>query len=213
MDTDFLYHLGLTKSDASNFANTRFLVIGGSNDRMTKFAKQMATLLGVECQSVGVHKRYVIFKCGPVLVCSHGMGGPSISILLNELAKLLKYAGADAVWIRIGTCGGVGVPRGTVVLTEQSLNGALEPWHSTIVLGNHVQRPTNFSPEVNLQILDVCNELGFKAVIGKTMCCDDFYEGQARLDGAICDYTEADKFEFLNLAHSKGVVNIEMESL
>lgn len=45
------------------------------------------------------------------------------------------------------------------------------------------------------------------------MCCDDFYEGQARLDGAICDYTEKHKMQFLKKAHEKGVINIEMESL
>ena len=45
------------------------------------------------------------------------------------------------------------------------------------------------------------------------MCCDDFYEGQGRLDGALCDYTEADKMEFLERAKEEGVRNIEMESL
>ena len=34
-------------------------------------------------------------------------------------------------------------------------------------------------------------------VIGKTMGTDDFYEGQGRLDGAFCEYTEAEKFEYL----------------
>ena len=45
------------------------------------------------------------------------------------------------------------------------------------------------------------------------MCCDDFYEGQGRLDGAICEYTLAEKMEFLQSAHDAGVKNIEMESL
>ena len=45
------------------------------------------------------------------------------------------------------------------------------------------------------------------------MCCDDFYEGQGRLDGAICDYEESQKIAFLDRAHSEGVRNIEMESL
>ena len=37
------------------------------------------------------------------------MGVPSISILLHELIKLLKYANArDPIIIRIGTCGGLG---------------------------------------------------------------------------------------------------------
>ena len=180
---------------------------------MTMFAKRIALSLGVECKAVGTHKRYVIFKCGPVLVCSHGMGGPSISILLHELAKLLKYAGADCVWIRIGTCGGLGLPPGSVVLTEESLNGALEPWHETIILGERTRRPTKFKKELNVELTRMCEELGLKSFIGKTMCCDDFYEGQARLDGAICNYNEDDKMRFLGKAHEAGVVNIEMESL
>lgn len=45
------------------------------------------------------------------------------------------------------------------------------------------------------------------------MCCDDFYEGQGRLDGAICEYTLEDKMKFLQDAHAAGVRNIEMESL
>jgi len=50
----------------------------------------------------------------------------------------------------------------------------------------------------------------FKAVSGITMCTADFYEGQARLDGAFCSYSEEDKMNYLK---SEGVVNIEMESV
>jgi uridine phosphorylase len=37
--------------------------------------------------------------------------------------------------------------------------------------------------------------------------------GQGRLDGAFCDYTNADKMAFLRRAYDIGVRNIEMESL
>ena len=37
--------------------------------------------------------------------------------------------------------------------------------------------------------------------------------GQGRLDGAFCDYTEADKQAFLQRIHGAGVINMEMESL
>lgn len=40
-----------------------------------------------------------------------------------------------------------------------------------------------------------------------------FIEGQGRLDGAICDYTQDDKMAFLERLSGFGVVNIEMESL
>ena len=40
-----------------------------------------------------------------------------------------------------------------------------------------------------------------------------FVSGQARLDGAFCDYTKEDKMMFLRRIHEKGICNIEMESL
>ena len=38
-------------------------------------------------------------------------------------------------------------------------------------------------------------------------------KGQARLDGAFCEYEEEDKMKFLQELRDKGVCNIEMESL
>jgi uridine phosphorylase len=181
MEDDCLYHLGLSKEiDSSKFTDVKYVCIGGTNDRMTKFAYQVAKTLNLQVsdvQSVGLHKRYVIYLVGPVLVCSHGMGGPSISILLNEVAKLLKYAKADAYWIRMGTCGGLDVAPGTVVISSESLNGALEPYHQTIVLGKRVQRPAVFDDNLTNDLHDVAKTLKLSSVIGKTMCCDDFYEG------------------------------------
>jgi len=34
MESDFLYHLGLTKEDAAKFEDTRYLIIGGTGERM-----------------------------------------------------------------------------------------------------------------------------------------------------------------------------------
>lgn len=45
------------------------------------------------------------------------------------------------------------------------------------------------------------------------MCTYDFYEGQGRLDGAFCEFTENEKMDYLSTLHKGGVVNIEMESL
>jgi uridine phosphorylase len=87
------------------------------------------------------------------------MGGPSISILLNEVAKLLKYAKADAYWIRMGTCGGIDVAPGTVVISSESLNGALEPFHETIVLGRKVQREAKFDTQLVGDLEDTARDL------------------------------------------------------
>ena len=44
------------------------------------------------------------------------------------------------------------------------------------------------------------------------MSTECFYEGQGRLDGAICEYTDADKQVFLQKLHGLGCRNIEMEA-
>ena len=54
----------------------------------------------------------------PVLIASHGMECSNISSLLHEIEKLLDYSKRGITWIRLGTCGGLGVEPGTVVITE-----------------------------------------------------------------------------------------------
>lgn len=77
----------------------------------------------------------------------------------------------------MGTCGGLDVVPGTVVISSESLNGALEPYHETIILGKRVRRPALFDEDLASDLLDVAKGLKLDCAIGKTMCCDDFYEG------------------------------------
>lgn len=61
-----------------------------------------------------------------MLSISHGMGVPSVGILLHEIIKLMYHAKCkDPIFIRIGTCGGVGVEGGTVCITEEAVDGLL----------------------------------------------------------------------------------------
>ena len=81
--------------------------------------------------------RYSMFKVGPVLSISHGMGVPSLSILMHEVVKLLWHAGVfDATFFRIGTCGGIGLNPGSVVVSTNVLDGRLQPYHETVGQGN-----------------------------------------------------------------------------
>lgn len=66
------------------------------------------------------------YQVGPVLSISHGMGVPSIGILLHEIIKLMYHAKCkDPVFIRIGTCGGIGIEGGTVVVSNEGVDGQL----------------------------------------------------------------------------------------
>lgn len=224
-DADVLYHLGLTysKADAAStaalFGDVQFFITGGSNSRMTAFAETAAKELGIKTPygyaiaPIGTTARYVIFKVGPLLIASHGMGQPSVSILLHEVTKLLEYAGAkNAVYIRMGTCGGVGVEPGTVVLTSEGVNNKMEAVHAVDVLDKTVLRASVCAKQVTEGLATAAAQLNFAHAVGKTLTCDDFYEGQGRLDGAICEYTLEDKMNFLRKAAEAGVKNIEMEA-
>lgn len=82
--------------------------------------------------SAGGH-RYALFKEGPVLCVSHGVGSSTFSVVLHEMLKLVKYAKChDPIIIRIGTCGGVGVQPGTVVVTKDAFNGYLKNEHEIV---------------------------------------------------------------------------------
>ena len=74
-----------------------------------------------------------MYKVGPVLSVSHGMGVPSLSILLHELIKLMWHAGVqDPVFFRIGTSGGVGLVPGTIVITKEAVDGRALPVHENV---------------------------------------------------------------------------------
>ena len=56
------------------------------------------------------------------------MGIPSVGILLHEVIKLMFHARVrDPIFFRIGTCGGIGLEGGTVVISEEAVDGMLQP--------------------------------------------------------------------------------------
>jgi uridine phosphorylase len=57
------------------------------------------------------------------------MGIPSVGILLHEVIKLMFHARVrDPIFFRIGTCGGIGLEGGTVVISEDAVDGMMQPY-------------------------------------------------------------------------------------
>lgn len=214
LPVDYLYHLGLdTSLDLKKiFGDTKFVCMGGSAERALTFAEKVKNELESPLHPIGKTERFSLYKVGPVISVSHGMGMPSLMILLHEITKLLHYAAChDPIYIRIGTSGGIGLPGGTVVVTQEGLNGKLEPYYELPVLGEVRRYPTTFDKALIQNIVDCKNDLDVR--VGKTLGVDCFYEGQGRLDGALNPgYTEDQKLDFLKRLHSLGVRNIEMEA-
>lgn len=61
------------------------------------------------------------------------MGIPSISILLHEIIKLMAHAKVkDPIFFRIGTCGGLGLDGGTVIITDEAVDAMLNHYHEVV---------------------------------------------------------------------------------
>ncbi|XP_049571146.1 uridine phosphorylase 1 isoform X2 [Orcinus orca] len=220
---DVLYHFSLSTSThdfPTMFGDVKFVCVGGSPSRMKAFIKYIAVELGLDhpgaeypniCEGTD---RYAMFKVGPVLSVSHGMGIPSIAIMLHKLIKLLYHARcSDVTLIRIGTSGGIVLEPGSVVITRQAVDGCFKQEFEQIVLGKRMVRNTHLDDRLVQELVRCSADLGeFPTVVGNTMCTLDFYEGQGRLDGALCSYAEKDKQEYLRAAYEAGTRNIEMES-
>uniref|UniRef100_A0A3Q2PN09 Uridine phosphorylase 1 n=1 Tax=Fundulus heteroclitus TaxID=8078 RepID=A0A3Q2PN09_FUNHE len=224
MKEDFLYHINLgtkTNNLPEMFGDVKFVCLGGSSNRMKAFIELIAGELGMEdpkseypniCEGTD---RYVMYKVGPVLSVSHGMGIPSMAIVFHEIIKLLHHARCkDVTVIRIGTSGGIGVEPGTVVVSKEAVDPiTFKPTFEQVILGKMVVRNTKLDSGLAEELLECSKEFSqFKTVIGNTVCTLDFYEGQARLDGAFCYYTEKDKMDYLKKVKEAGVCNMEMES-
>uniref|UniRef100_A0A0N4ZSU0 PNP_UDP_1 domain-containing protein n=1 Tax=Parastrongyloides trichosuri TaxID=131310 RepID=A0A0N4ZSU0_PARTI len=216
-DHDFLYHFGIDKKTGNlseEYGDVKVVCTGGCYKRLENYAKMFAKNSGLlisenKCKT----NRYILYKTGPILWISHGIGSPSLSIMLIETIKMLHYANAtDVSYIRLGTSGGVGVAPGTVVISSGGINGELKQEHIQYVLGNKVTTPAILDKNLQSELIETAKSLNIPYETGLTLCADDFYEGQGRLDGAFCNYTEKDKFDFLKRIYKLGVRNFEMES-
>ncbi|XP_066147459.1 uridine phosphorylase 1 isoform X2 [Euwallacea fornicatus] len=225
MDQDILYHIALGSEShdlVEMFGDVKFVCMGGTPKRMENFAQYIMKEIGYKLPTgttlmdISQYSyRYSMYKVGPVLSVSHGMGVPSIGILLHEMIKLMYHAKCrDPIFFRIGTCGGLGLEPGTVVISDQAVDGLGNHYYSVPILGKIVKRPAVFDKKLVREMKALASpDDPYETTVGTTMCAEDFYEGQGRTDGAFCDFTEADKLEYLENLMKKGVSNIEMEAL
>ena len=112
MNEEIMYHIGLRREDGAKGA-----IICGDPGRVEKIARLMD-----EPEFVASNREYTTWsaKLGGerVLVTSHGIGGASTAICIEEL----KLVGVDTL-IRVGTCGGMSmdVRAGDIVIAQAAI--------------------------------------------------------------------------------------------
>ncbi|CAN8066157.1 unnamed protein product [Agarophyton chilense] len=196
-----------------NLHGVTHVILCGSFHRARKIAKAISSTLA---QNFCRTDRYLVLQPLPsVLIAAHGIGTGSIDVLLHEISLALGAAQAsDWCFIRIGSCGGLGISPGTLVVTHRPVAGDLNPSLRMFVLGKDVRYPAELDETLSNAILHKgLLMFGKRCIKGDTLCAETFHIAQGRHDGAFVMYARQDKLAFFHKCQEAGVVNMEMESL
>jgi uridine phosphorylase len=198
-----LYHVGFGLDDLPSPAPT-FAFLSGDPDRARRVAFDHCTDVRVLSEHRGLNS-YVGFLDGvPVLSCTSGMGGPSTSIVVNELAQM----GVKTI-VRIGTTGSIQehVPSGAVIITQASLcrQGAANDIAP-------VEFPAAADAFVTVALVEAARSLGVAHHVGVTASVDTFFEGQERSESS-ANPTLMRALQGITAEYrALGILNYEMES-
>ena len=189
-----LYHIHCAKGEVG-----RYVILPGDPGRCEKIAA-----LFDDARFVAQNREYTVYT-GTLLgekvsVCSTGIGGPSASIAMEELAAI----GADT-FIRVGTCGGIAMdvlPGDVVVAT-----GAIRYEHTSLEYAP-IEFPAVPDFDVTAALKAASESLGYRTHTGVVQCKDSFY-GQHSPEKSPVYYDLLQKWESWKRL---GVKASEMES-
>lgn len=194
-----VFHLGVNKEDLQG---ATLAIIPGDPARVQKIAELMD-----EPEFLASQREYTVYRAKldgkPVVVCSTGIGGPSTSIAVEELAQL-----GVRTFLRVGTTGAIqpDVNVGDMIVTTGSvrLDGASLHFAP-------MEFPAVADFDVATAMKQAAIEAGSTVHTGVTASSDTFYPGQERYDtfsGRVVRRFQGSMKEWQEM----GVLNFEMES-
>lgn len=194
-----VFHLGLTKKmlDGATLA-----IVPGDPERVKRIAALMA-----DATLLARHREYTSYlgyiDGKAVVVCSTGIGGPSTSIAVEELAQL-----GVRTFLRVGTTGAIQahINPGDVIVTQAAvrLDGASLHFAP-------MEFPAVAHFDATTAMVAACRDAGIEPHIGITASSDTFYPGQERYDTTSARVTRRFKGSMKEW-QDLGVLNYEMES-
>ncbi len=194
-----VFHLGITQAQ---LGGAELALIPGDPDRVGRIAERLD-----DVEPLAATREFTSVRGSldghPIVVCSTGIGGPSTSIAVEELAQL-----GVRTFLRIGTTGAIqpGIAPGDVIVSTGAvrLDGA-----------SHHFAPPEFPAVANFEctsaLVDAARDAGIEPYVGITASSDTFYPGQERYDtvsGHVTRHFRGSMSEWRSL----GVLNYEMES-
>ena len=196
MQGNLQYHIQCRAGDVN-----KYVLLPGDPERVDMIAAQWD-----EARFIASHREFRTFSgkiAGiPITSCSTGIGGPSASIAIEELAEL----GADT-FIRIGTCGAIqpDINCGDLIICSGAMrqDGTSDDYvdKSYPAIANH---------EVILALIQACESLGKKYHVGISCTTASFHCGQSR--PGFGGYSQSFTREKITDLQASGVTNFEMEA-
>ncbi|WP_011609670.1 uridine phosphorylase [Histophilus somni] len=195
-----VFHLGLTKASLDG---AELAIVPGAPERVERIARLLDNpKFLASTREFTSWLGYIGQKA--VVVCSTGIGGPSVSIAVEELAQL-----GIRTFLRIGTTGAIQphINVGDILITTGAvrLDGASRHF-----------APLEYPAVAHFDCMSalhraVSNEPRDSVHIGITASSDTFYPGQERYDtysGKVCRHYQGSLKQWQAL----NVMNYEMES-
>jgi uridine phosphorylase len=194
-----VFHLGLTRDD---LAGATVAILPGDPGRVPR----IAALLDDDT-FLASNREYTSHRGtaggAPIIVCSTGIGGPSTSIAVEELAQL-----GVRTFLRVGTTGAIqpDIEVGTIVVTTGAvrLDGASRHFAP-------LEYPAVADFACTTALVEAARADGVEPRIGITASADTFYPGQERYD-TVSGYVPRHLQGSLAEWQALGVCNYEMES-
>lgn len=199
MSQSDVFHLGLSKHDLQG---ATLAIVPGDPQRVEKIAKLMDNPV-----HLASHREFTSWRAEleghAVIVCSTGIGGPSTSIAVEELAQL-----GIRTFLRIGTTGAIQphIRVGDILITT----GAVRLDGASLHFAP-MEFPAVADFACTTALVDAARNHGVATHIGITASADTFYPGQERYDtysGRVVSRFKGSMAEW----QSMGVMNYEMES-
>lgn len=197
---EVMYHIGFCHND---LRGAKLAVLPGDPGRVEPLAKA----IGDDAVYLTSHREYTSWltfvDSNPVLVCSTGMGGPSVAICLEELARI----GITHV-IRFGTTGTI---QDEIELGEVIINKAAVRLDGT----SHHFAPAAFPAVASFTMVEALVKAAaaekVPAHVGISVSSDTFWPGQERYD-SFTGYVPKVFQGTLQEWQALGAINYEMET-
>ncbi|MDJ0567798.1 MAG: nucleoside phosphorylase [Pleurocapsa sp. MO_192.B19] len=199
-----LYHIGFSQSDFGVDA-PQTVLLSGEPERSQYIAQTYLQNVKLLSQYRGLNSYLGYLPNGkPILVATSGMGAPSLSIVVNELAQVgIKQ------FIRVGTCGSIQphVPVGSIVVSQAAVcrQGAaldIAP----------VEYPAVADPFLTVALIETAHQLDIPCHLGITASVDTFYEGQERIESSANTHLQPWLRGITSTYRQLNILNYEMEA-